>query len=77
MSSGAIYPRPETRWLFSRIMVIRTMPFDMCVMTGLDRFHLFLNVVNRVPKLEAAQAHLRQEVKEKLMEHKEYVRKYG
>ncbi|MCX5795037.1 MAG: phosphoketolase family protein [Elusimicrobia bacterium] len=52
-------------------------PFDMAVLNELDRFHLFLDVVNRVPKLEAMQAHVRQEMRDKLIEHKEYVRKHG
>ncbi len=54
-----------------------TTPFDICVMNDLDRFHLFLDVVNRVPKLESVQAHVRQEMRDKLVEHKEYVRKHG
>jgi xylulose-5-phosphate/fructose-6-phosphate phosphoketolase len=52
-------------------------PFDMVVMNDLDRFHLFLDVVNRVPKLDALAAHVRQEMRDKLIEHKEYVRKHG
>jgi xylulose-5-phosphate/fructose-6-phosphate phosphoketolase len=54
-----------------------TTPFDMAVMNDLDRFHLFLDVVNRVPKLEKMQAHVRQEMRDKLVEHKEYVRRHG
>ncbi|MCX5788440.1 MAG: phosphoketolase family protein [Elusimicrobia bacterium] len=54
-----------------------TTPFDMAVLNELDRFHLFLDVVDRVPGLEPKAAHLRQEVRGKLVEHKEYVRKHG
>jgi xylulose-5-phosphate/fructose-6-phosphate phosphoketolase len=54
-----------------------TTPFDMAVMNDLDRFHLSLDVVNRVPKLDAQAAHVRQEMRDKLVEHKEYVRKHG
>ena len=54
-----------------------TTPFDMAVMNDLDRFHLFLDVVDRVPKLEALAAHVRQDMRDKLVEHKEYVRKHG
>jgi xylulose-5-phosphate/fructose-6-phosphate phosphoketolase len=54
-----------------------TTPFDMCVINDLDRFHLFLDVVDRVPSLEPIAAHAHQEMRDKLIEHKEYVRKHG
>jgi xylulose-5-phosphate/fructose-6-phosphate phosphoketolase len=54
-----------------------TTPFDMCVINDLDRFHLFLDAVNRVPSLEPIAAHARQEIRDKLVEHREYVRKHG
>jgi xylulose-5-phosphate/fructose-6-phosphate phosphoketolase len=54
-----------------------TTPFDMCVMNKLDRFHLFLDVVDRVPSLESIAAHAHQEIRDKLVEHKEYVQKHG
>ena len=54
-----------------------TTPFDMAVMNDLDRFHLFLDVLDRVASLEPKSAHLRQEIHGKLVEHKEYVRKHG
>jgi len=54
-----------------------TTPFDICVMNDLDRFHLFLDVVDRVPSLEPIAAHAHQEMRDKLVEHKEYVQKHG
>jgi xylulose-5-phosphate/fructose-6-phosphate phosphoketolase len=54
-----------------------TTPFDMAVMNDLDRFHLFLDVVDRVLSLEPIAAHAHQEIRDKLVEHKEYVRRHG
>lgn len=54
-----------------------TTPFDMTVLNGLDRFHLVENVVRRVDKLESKRGYIYQLVEEKLIEHKEYIRKHG
>jgi xylulose-5-phosphate/fructose-6-phosphate phosphoketolase len=54
-----------------------TTPFDMVVLNGLDRFHLVADVVDRVPSLGPRMAYVRQGVLDKLLEHKEYIRKYG
>ena len=54
-----------------------TTPFDMVVLNDLDRFHLVMDVIDRVPSLSAAGAHLKQEMRNKLIEHKLYVDKYG
>jgi xylulose-5-phosphate/fructose-6-phosphate phosphoketolase len=54
-----------------------TTPFDMAVRNDLDRFHLVADVVDRVPKLGYAAAYLKQAVRDKLIEHKEYIVKYG
>jgi xylulose-5-phosphate/fructose-6-phosphate phosphoketolase len=51
--------------------------FDMTVLNDLDRFHLVQDVINRVPKLGAKGAKLVQIVKNKLIEHKQYIDKYG
>ncbi len=54
-----------------------TTPFDMTVRNDLDRFHLFADVIDRVPGLAAGAAHLKQMVRDKLVEHNEYIRSYG
>jgi xylulose-5-phosphate/fructose-6-phosphate phosphoketolase len=54
-----------------------TTPFDMTVLNGLDRFHLVMDVIERVPRLEARAAGLIQTMREKLIEHRQYVNKYG
>jgi len=52
-------------------------PFDMGVLNDLDRFHLVADVINRVPKLGYMAAYTKQFVRDKLIDHKEYIRKYG
>jgi len=52
-------------------------PFDMVVMNDLDRFHLVCDVLDRVPELRQHAAYVKQEMYDKLIEHKQYVREYG
>lgn len=54
-----------------------TTPFDMTVLNELDRFHLVESVIDRVPGLGAHAAHLRQRVRDKLVEHREYITRHG
>ncbi len=54
-----------------------TTPFDMLVRNDLDRYHLVQDVIDRVPKLGYLAAYIRQEVRDKLIEHKQYIAKYG
>jgi xylulose-5-phosphate/fructose-6-phosphate phosphoketolase len=54
-----------------------TTPFDMTVLNDLDRFHLVEDVIDRVPKLGSKFAHVKQAMRDKLLEHKQYIRKYG
>jgi xylulose-5-phosphate/fructose-6-phosphate phosphoketolase len=54
-----------------------TTPFDMVVLNDLDRFHLVSDVIDRVPGLGARAAYAQQEIREKLIEHKQYITKYG
>ncbi|NOY52110.1 MAG: phosphoketolase family protein [Deltaproteobacteria bacterium] len=54
-----------------------TTPFDMAVRNDLDRFHLMADVIDRVPKLDAVAAYTKQFVRDRLIEHKEYIRRYG
>jgi xylulose-5-phosphate/fructose-6-phosphate phosphoketolase len=54
-----------------------TTPFDMCVMNGLDRFDLAIDVIDRVPRLRSMGAHARDRLRDKLIEHRRYVRTHG
>ena len=54
-----------------------TTPFDMVVLNDLDRFHLVSEVIDRVPQLCRSGAHVKQIMRDKLIEHKEYIRKHG
>jgi xylulose-5-phosphate/fructose-6-phosphate phosphoketolase len=54
-----------------------TTPFDMAVRNDLDRFHLVQDVIDRVPSLGTKQAHLRQRMADRLVEHAEYIRTHG
>jgi xylulose-5-phosphate/fructose-6-phosphate phosphoketolase len=54
-----------------------TTPFDMCVLNDLDRFHLVSDVIDRVPKLGARAAYAKQAIRNKLVDHKEYISRYG
>jgi xylulose-5-phosphate/fructose-6-phosphate phosphoketolase len=54
-----------------------TTPFDMTVLNRLDRFHLAMDVIERVPGLAARAAHARQRFRDKLTEHRHYVDEHG
>jgi xylulose-5-phosphate/fructose-6-phosphate phosphoketolase len=54
-----------------------TTPFDMVVRNDLDRFHLAEDVIDRVPSLGASAAYVKQELRDKLLEHSQYTRTYG
>ncbi len=54
-----------------------TTPFDMVVLNDLDRFHLVEDVIDRVPQLGPRAAYAKQAIRDKLIEHKQYVHKYG
>jgi xylulose-5-phosphate/fructose-6-phosphate phosphoketolase len=54
-----------------------TTPFDMCVLNDLDRFHLVMDVIERVPKLQSIGAHVLQAMRDKLIDHKQYIVEHG
>jgi xylulose-5-phosphate/fructose-6-phosphate phosphoketolase len=54
-----------------------TTPFDMTVLNGLDRFDLAGDVVDRVPRLQPINAHFKQYMRNKLVEHKQYICEHG
>ncbi|HUY15270.1 MAG TPA: phosphoketolase family protein [Terriglobia bacterium] len=54
-----------------------TTPFDMCVLNEIDRFHLVMDVIDRVPRIRNVGAHLRQKLRNKLAEHEQYITQHG
>jgi xylulose-5-phosphate/fructose-6-phosphate phosphoketolase len=54
-----------------------TTPFDMVVRNDLDRFHLASDVIDRLPQLGYLAAYAKQELRDKLIEHKAYIREHG
>ena len=54
-----------------------TTAFDMTVLNDLDRFHLVQDVIDRLPQLAGKADYLKQEMRDNLIEHKEYICKNG
>jgi len=54
-----------------------TTPFDMVVLNDLDRFHLAGDVIERVPGLGTRMAYVKQLLRDRLLEHTEYITRYG
>jgi xylulose-5-phosphate/fructose-6-phosphate phosphoketolase len=54
-----------------------TTPFDMTVMNDLDRFHLVLDVLDRVPHVGSGEAKLAEWCRAMLTEHQKYIRANG
>ena len=54
-----------------------TTAFDMTVLNDLDRFHLVIDALNRLPQLKDSASYLKQEMQDKLVEHKYYIRENG
>jgi xylulose-5-phosphate/fructose-6-phosphate phosphoketolase len=54
-----------------------TTPFDMVMLNDLDRFHLVIDVVDRVPGLTARCAGLRQEMEERRLQARVWTREHG
>jgi len=54
-----------------------TTPFDMVVLNDLDRFHLATDVIDRLPQLGYLAAYAKQALRDKLIEHKAYIRQRG
>ncbi len=54
-----------------------TTPFDMVVLNDLDRFHLFVDTVERVPRFSKRIASIRELAESKLLEHKNYIQEFG
>ena len=54
-----------------------TTPFDMVVLNEMDRFHLVDDVIDRLPQLGAKAAYFKQAIGDRLLEHKQYIERYG
>ena len=54
-----------------------TTPFDMTVINDIDRFHLVMDVIDRVPVLGARAVEVTGLMREKLAEHRAYIRLHG
>ena len=54
-----------------------TTPFDMRVQNNIDRFHIVIEAVNSIPSLGSKGAYLAQLMRDKLVEHKQYIADYG
>ena len=54
-----------------------TTPFDMVVLNRLDRFHLAMDVIERVPGLGSKAAHVKQHFRDQLTQHRNYVDQHG
>jgi xylulose-5-phosphate/fructose-6-phosphate phosphoketolase len=54
-----------------------TTPFDMVVRNDLDRYHLAADVIDRMPKLGDRAGYLKQTIRDKLIEHREYIMLHG
>ena len=54
-----------------------TTPFDMVMLNDLDRYHLVIDVIDRVPGLSESAAHVRQEMLDSRLRARAYTREYG
>ena len=54
-----------------------TTPFDMLVRNDLDRFHLVLDVIDRVTQMGYLAAYVRQAMRDKLIDHRHYIQRHG
>jgi xylulose-5-phosphate/fructose-6-phosphate phosphoketolase len=54
-----------------------TTPFDMTVLNDMDRFHLVMDVIDRVPQLGQRAAYLKQDMRDMLIRHHSYIREHG
>ncbi|MEO6004679.1 MAG: phosphoketolase family protein [Opitutus sp.] len=54
-----------------------TTPFDMTVLNELDRFHLVIDAIDRLPQTGDKGIYLKQQLRDKLIEHKRYIDENG
>ena len=54
-----------------------TTPFDMAVLNEMDRFHLVMDAIDRLPQTGDPGTYLKQDLQDKLTEHRQYICKHG
>jgi xylulose-5-phosphate/fructose-6-phosphate phosphoketolase len=54
-----------------------TTPFDMTVLNELDRYHLVMDAVSRLPQIGGQAAYIQQACRDKLIEHRQYIYAHG
>jgi xylulose-5-phosphate/fructose-6-phosphate phosphoketolase len=54
-----------------------TTPFDLLMLNDMDRFHLVMDVIDRVPQLGSRAVHLRQRMADERLRHRSYTREIG
>ncbi len=54
-----------------------TTAFDMTVMNDMDRFHLVMDTIDRLPQTGSKGAYLKQQLQDKLVEHRRYIDEHG
>ena len=54
-----------------------TTPFDMVMLNDLDRFHLVIDAIDRLPEIAERAAHLRQEMQDERLRARAHAREYG
>jgi xylulose-5-phosphate/fructose-6-phosphate phosphoketolase len=54
-----------------------TTPFDMVVINRMDRYHLAIDAIERVPRFAVKAAHVKQQFRDKLLRHAKYIREHG
>ena len=54
-----------------------TTPFDVRVQNDIDRFHLVIEAIKNLPQLGDKAGHIYQKMRDKLIEHKQYIHEYG
>ena len=74
------YEAPELRRLLADESVLKIFHFarfDMAVLNDVDRFHLVADVVDRVPAAAPHAAHVKQWVRDRLVDHRQHVNEHG
>ncbi len=54
-----------------------TTPFDMAVLNEMDRFHLVQDVIDRLPQLGSRRAYVKQAIRDRLIDHRNYISRVG
>jgi xylulose-5-phosphate/fructose-6-phosphate phosphoketolase len=54
-----------------------TTPFDMTVLNELDRFHLVMDTIDRLPQTGERGVYLKERLQDKLIEHRQYINRHG